>query len=117
MKSLSAVLGSMLVVVATGFLPNADKAEASSPLSVNLVATSCEQIGQKAIYQLRATASGGTGSYTFSWQGGVDPSSTPPTANRNLTSIVVLAMQDPEVTVQSGSEQATDQVWLFSPCW
>ena len=85
-------------------------------LAVSLSDTDCRQIGDKSIYTLRATASGGSGSYSFSWLG-ANPSGGS-TANPNFASTVVIgSSRTVTVTVTSGGASAQRSIQLFPGCF
>jgi hypothetical protein len=76
------------------------------PLSVSLVIYDTVYIGDKIVFYLRATATGGNQSYNFSWS---NASRTSPTAstNPNTAKRTILQSQSATVTVTvtSGAEQ------------
>lgn len=85
-------------------------------LSVSLQVSGCRIQGDKAIYTLKATASGGTGSYYFTWYG-ANQSSTR-TANPNYaTSVVLSSPLNVQVNVTSGSESASKSIKLYPGCF
>lgn len=86
------------------------------PLSVSLVETNCRILGDKSIYTLKATASGGTGSYSFTWYG-ANQSSTH-TANPNYATTVLLGNPlTVQVNVTSGSQSASKSRTLYPGCF
>ncbi|MCP5106128.1 MAG: hypothetical protein GY950_22270 [bacterium] len=76
------------------------------PLSVSLVIYDTDYIGSKIIYYLRATASGGNQSYTFSWSGASRTSATAYT-NPNTAKRTILSSQTTTVTVTVTSNGQT----------
>src|SRR5262245_52906645 len=81
-------------------------------LSLSLVIESQSQVGDKTIFVLRATASGGTGNYTFSWSNA--NMSTPPNTNPSKANRAVLRNQTVTVsaTVNDGQSTATQSISL-----
>jgi peptidyl-Asp metalloendopeptidase len=79
------------------------------PLAVSLAITDVDYIGDKRVFLLRATASGGTGSYNFSWSGAYRDYYSTPTTNPNYARRTILSSQTVtvSVTVTSGTETVT----------
>lgn len=79
------------------------------PLAMSLVISDTDYIGDKIIYTLRATASGGNQSYTFSWSNATQLSA--PSANPNSGRRTILKSQTVTVTctVYSNGEYVTKQ--------
>jgi hypothetical protein len=84
-----------------------------SDLAVTLQIYDIDEIGDKVIFYLRATASGGDGSYHFSWDGASSISPTLET-NPNLAKRTILQSQTTTVTVTvtSGGESVEDEIIL-----
>lgn len=78
-------------------------------LSVSLVIVDTTYVGDKITFLLRATASGGTGSYNFSWSGAYPDHQSTPTTNPNYARRTILSTQTVtvSVTVTSGAETVT----------
>jgi hypothetical protein len=83
-------------------------------LLVSLVIYRTEYIGSKVVFYLRATASGGTQSYTFSWSGAsrISPTNT---TNPNEAKRTILSTQTTtvSVTVTSGCQSITKSKTLY----
>ena len=81
-------------------------------VSLTLGIESQSQVGDKTIYVLKATASGGSGSYTFSWSNA--NMSTAPNVNPSKANRAVLRGQDVTVsaTVNDGVSTATKSITL-----
>jgi len=79
------------------------------PLAMTLVITNTETNGDKITFTLRATATGGDQSYTFSWSNATQISN--PTANPNSAYRTILQSQTVTVscTVYSNGEYVTKQ--------
>lgn len=76
------------------------------PLSVSLVIYDTDYIGDKIVFYLRATASGGNQSYSFSWSGASRTSPTS-TTNPNTAKRTILSSQSTTVTVTVTSDGQT----------
>lgn len=87
---------------------------APPPVSVTIWIMGCNQIGDKAIYSLRANATGGNGSFSFSWSGANPTGGS--TANPNPATTVVLSSKTVGVTASSGGASDYDSIHLTSPC-
>lgn len=87
------------------------------PLSVSLVVSNEQYNGDKIIFTLRATATGGNESYSFSWSGATPISSS--TTNPNYAKRTILSSQTRTVyvTVTSGSETVTKSITLSGEMW
>lgn len=85
------------------------------PLLVSCSIVSCEMAGKSAVYTVRATASGGCGSYSFQWFSAMPIS--PPTDNPNEAEEAVAYKQD-RVTAQVTACGATAScsVTLYPGC-
>jgi len=88
--------------------------QVSVPLAVSLVIYNTVYIGDKIVYYLRATASGGNQSYTFSWSGAsrISPSNTtnPNQAKRTILSTQTVTVS---VTVTSDGQSVTKSKTLY----
>lgn len=87
------------------------------PVSVSGVMESCvggSQFGERATYTLKCTASGGTGSYSFSWWV-CDPLSSA-SANPNRCRVSTVGPISPKCTVTSGSDSASKTFTLSGLC-
>lgn len=76
------------------------------PLSVSLVVYDIDYIGDKVIFYLRATATGGDQNYNFSWSGASRTSPTSST-NPNTAKRTLLQSQSTTVTVTVTSDGQT----------
>jgi len=85
---------------------------ATLPLSVSLTISNVNVIGDKTIYTLKATASNGTGSYSFSWSGATPQGTS--TENPNYAVRTILRTTTVSVTVTSGGESVTKTKTLYS---
>lgn len=83
--------------------PNCEPIPAPPDIAVSLRIIDIEEIGDKIVFYLRATASGGDGTYLFAWDGASRISPTAYT-NPNLAKRTILRSQSTVVTVTVTSD-------------
>lgn len=84
--------------------------DATLPVAVSLGIASTKLIGDKTVYTLRATASGGDGSYSFSWSNATAQSGS--TENPNYAVRTILRQTTVSVTVTSAGGSASRSIVL-----